>query len=449
MNSVLSQILSQIKGIINLADHVDIPSTIESIKKNIDFRGPNVWILIFAILVASVGLNVNSVPVIIGAMLISPLMGPIMGIGLSLGINDTILLKRSLKNWGVMVVISVIASTAFFLITPLTLEAPTELLARTKPTIYDVFIALFSGLAGIVEGSRKEKGTVIAGVAIATALMPPLCTAGYGIANANLAYFLGAVYLFFINSLFIALATFIMARYLQFPYVSFADPEKQKRVKRSITIFTVLMVIPSIYSAVTVIQENTFTNNARRFITDNKTLEKSYIYDYNIDLHKNPAVIELSIAGEPLSEFQRESLYKSIEKHGIQRDQLIIRENTFYNSKGNDTEVIKSIFERSDKEMQNREKIISDLQRELASYKERELPYEQIAKELLAQHPDILSFSIARGAQVENQSISSADQLVVIIGTGASIDSTEVSRMEQWLAVRLNIPNVKVIQSNN
>lgn len=172
----------QFKSIVNITDHVDIQDTTERIKKAIDFKGPNAWILAFAVIVASVGLNVNSVPVIIGAMLISPLMGPIIGAGLAVGVNDSDLLRRSLKYLAVMVSISIIASTAYFLVSPLDLAEPTELLARTRPTIYDVFIAFFGGLAGIVENSRKDKGTAIAGVAIATALMPPLCTAGYGLA---------------------------------------------------------------------------------------------------------------------------------------------------------------------------------------------------------------------------------------------------------------------------
>ena len=158
----MSKFYDQLKDIANFSEHTDIPGTIESIKKNIDFKGPNVWILAFAVIVASVGLNVNSTPVIIGAMLISPLMGPIIGAGLSVGINDSQLLKRSLRNLAIMVIISLIASTAYFALSPLSLDEPTELLARTRPTIYDVFIAFFGGLAGIVEGSRKEKGTVIA-----------------------------------------------------------------------------------------------------------------------------------------------------------------------------------------------------------------------------------------------------------------------------------------------
>ena len=196
----MSSFIQQLKNRVNFADSIDILTAKNQIISNIEFKGSNVWILIFAIVIASVGLNVNSIPVVIGAMLISPLMGPIMGIGLALGINDTDLLRRSFKNLLIMSAISVITSTVYFLITPLDLEEPTELLARTNPTVYDVFIAFFGGLAVITEVCKKEKGTVIAGAAIATALMPPLCTAGFGLANGNFFYFIGASYLFFINT---------------------------------------------------------------------------------------------------------------------------------------------------------------------------------------------------------------------------------------------------------
>ena len=173
-----NSIVDNIKSIGNISEHIDTEAAEKAIRSNITFKGPNAWILAFAIIIASVGLNVNSIPVIIGPMLISPLMGPIFGIGLGLGINDFDLLKASLKNLLVMMGISLVASLIYFLITPLSLANPTELLARTNPTIYDVLIALFGGLAGIFEQSRKEKGTVFSGVAIATALMPPLCPAG-------------------------------------------------------------------------------------------------------------------------------------------------------------------------------------------------------------------------------------------------------------------------------
>lgn len=203
---------------------------IENVKKGIEFKGMNLWVLIFAIFIASIGLNVNSTAVIIGAMLISPLMGPIMGIGLGIGINDFELIKKSYKNLGVAVLISVITSTFYFLITPLS-DAQSELLARTTPTIWDVFIALFGGLAGIVAATRKSISNVIPGVAIATALMPPLCTAGYGLATGTLSYFLGAMYLFFINSVFISLATYLIVRFTKFHKKEFLDPLREKKSK--------------------------------------------------------------------------------------------------------------------------------------------------------------------------------------------------------------------------
>lgn len=189
--------------------------TVDSIRNGVEFKGTNLWILIFATFIASLGLNVNSTAVIIGAMLISPLMGPIMGVGLAIGQNDFELMKRSLKSFMVATLFSVVTATLYFLFTPLD-EVQSELLARTSPTIYDVFIALFGGLAGIVALATKEKGNVIPGVAIATALMPPLCTAGFGLATGNLLYFLGAFYLYFINSVFISLATFLGVRFMHF-----------------------------------------------------------------------------------------------------------------------------------------------------------------------------------------------------------------------------------------
>jgi uncharacterized hydrophobic protein (TIGR00271 family) len=189
---IFTLIILFLKDRFNLShEQEDTLETIKSIEKGVEFRGINVWTLIFAIFVASIGLNVNSTAVIIGAMLISPLMGPIMGLGLSVGIYDFALLKKSLKNLSIAVVISVITSAIYFAVSPLD-EAQSELLARTTPTLYDVLIALFGGMAGIVSGASKEKGNAIPGVAIATALMPPLCTAGFGIGTGNLFYFLGA-----------------------------------------------------------------------------------------------------------------------------------------------------------------------------------------------------------------------------------------------------------------
>ena len=210
-------------------DKEDELETIESIKKGIEFKGTNLWVLIFATFVASLGLNTNSTAVIIGAMLISPLMGPIMGFGLGLGISDFGLIKRAFRNFVTAILFSVITSTVFFLISPIS-EAQSELLARTQPTVYDVLIAFFGGLAGIVASSTKSKGNVIPGVAIATALMPPLCTAGFGLATGNLYYFFGAFYLFFINTVFISLSTYLVVRILKYPKKVFWISMTEKKV---------------------------------------------------------------------------------------------------------------------------------------------------------------------------------------------------------------------------
>ena len=272
------------KSLLIIHDDTDIEATIASIQRSVEFRGVNLWILFFAIIIASIGLNVNSTAVIIGAMLISPLMGPINGIGLAVGTFDMKLLQRSIRNLGIMVVISLLASTVYFVLSPLS-DAQSELLARTRPTIFDVLIATFGGLAGIVAASRKEQPfTVISGVAIATALMPPLCTAGFGLATLQFKYFFGAFYLFFINSFFIALATFLMVRYLKFPISKFVDPRREKIVKRSIMFFTILVMVPSLFTAISVVKESAFNSQAIKFVNDlqkNDILKDSQIISYD------------------------------------------------------------------------------------------------------------------------------------------------------------------------
>ncbi|MDD6009259.1 MAG: DUF389 domain-containing protein, partial [Prevotellaceae bacterium] len=231
---MLRLLLSKIKGYFNVSHDIeDEQQTIAQISNGVSFRGTNLWVLIFAIFIASLGLNVNSTAVIIGAMLISPLMGPIIGMGLAIGINDIELLRRAGKNFSVATAVSVLTATVYFLLTPLS-EAQSELLARTSPTIYDVLIATFGGAAGILAQGTKIKGNVIPGVAIATALMPPLCTAGYGLATGNLLYFFGAFYLFFINTVFISLSTYIGVRLMKFHRKQFLSEETGKKAQRII-----------------------------------------------------------------------------------------------------------------------------------------------------------------------------------------------------------------------
>ena len=275
--------------------------TVDSIRKGVEFKGANLWILIFAIFMASLGLNVNSTAVIIGAMLISPLMGPIMGVGLSVGLNDFELMKRSLKSFLITTLFSVTTATIFFLVSPVA-EGQSELLARTSPTIYDVFIALMGGLAGVTALSTKEKGNVIPGVAIATALMPPLCTAGYGLATGNLIYFLGAFYLYFINSVFISLATFLGVRVMHFQRKEFVDKNREKKVRKYIVLIAILTMCPAVYLTVGIVQDTFFESAANRFVNEQLSFENTQVLDKKIHHEGKGHEIRVVLIGQEVPE---------------------------------------------------------------------------------------------------------------------------------------------------
>ena len=442
---IIAQITGLIRDITDIRDHIDTVKAAESIRNNIYFKGPNVWILVCAIVLASVGLNVNSTAVIIGAMLVSPLMGPIIGIGLGIGTNDTPLIKSAFKNLIVMMSISVVAATVYFLVTPLKLANPTELLARTNPTIYDVMIALFGGLAGIFELSRKEKGTVISGVAIATALMPPLCTAGYGIASGSLNYFLGALYLFFINCIFIILATYIMVKYLKFNEVEFQDGKKEKRTKTLMTAIVILFIVPSILSAMVMIRENKFKIEVEAFISENKNLEKGYIYDYRINTRKGRSV-EVFIAGDPMTATEKTRILESAGRHGISESQIKFSERKLSDNEGDASETLmKGIYARTDQEISRREKRIADLENELAVYKAEEIPYAKIAREIKSQYPSVTDIFIGKGAGVQTDSLTLSHGIVVIADYNGKLPEDECRKLEEWLKIRLDNNSLNVV----
>ena len=346
--TLLEHIRNFVRQYVRLQDELDTEDAAQRIKSAIWFRGPNVWILAFSIIIASVGLNVNSTAVIIGAMLISPLMGPIIGTGLALGTNDTDLLKTAAKNLLVMVLVSLLASTLFFILSPLSLVNPTELEARTSPTIYDVLIALFGGLAGILENSRKERGTVLSGVAIATALMPPLCTAGYGLAHWNMHFFLGALYLFIINSVFIALATYLMVKYLRFRTVSGIDLATAKRRRNIISAVLVIVLVPSIWSAFNLIGENNYERNVRNLVENNRLVgPRSYIYDYDITGRR----ATVSIAGEPLTDSLRTAFFAKAAQYKIKEKTLTLVEHSLGMSQSDMDRLIDEVYDRTDTEL--------------------------------------------------------------------------------------------------
>lgn len=359
-----------LRHIVYLGDDIDREAAVAAIKKNIYFRGPNVIILACAIIIASVGLNVNSIPVIIGAMLISPVMGPILGFGLGLGTNDTELLKNSLKNFAVMVVISIVVASLYFLISPLRLNNPTELLARTRPTIYDVLIALAGGVAGMLENSRKERGTVLSGVAIATALMPPLCTVGYGIAILNPRYIFGALYLFLINGIFIALATFVMTKFLGFESVA-TDEYQRRRNPRIVAAVLLVMIVPSVFSAVGTIRDNNFAISAERFVQNNKTIGSSYIFAHDIHLDGRNQTLDIYLAGEQLDYTAKQILLKNALSYGLHSDQIVFHEEAAVQNL-NKNELVRDLNENYLQKLQELNQTIMELQVELAKYKGEE-----------------------------------------------------------------------------
>ena len=439
-----------IKELIDLETDADPHTTIDTISKSVEFRGVNVWILVFAIVVASIGLNMNSTAVIIGAMLISPLMNPIMGLGLGVGISDNDLIRKSLKNLLIMVVVSLIASTTYFLLTPLS-DAQSELLARTKPTIFDVLIALFGGLAGIVASSRKqEKVTVVSGVAIATALMPPLCTAGYGLGTGQFVYFFGAFYLFFINSFFIALATFIMTRYLKFPQKVYLDRAKEKRVRQAILFFSILVIIPSFFIGLSVIRETSFNNQAIKYVS---AIEHSAMFDdvqiLNVkrSYTSKEQTITLSLIGTPLTEDQIELLQKRLPEFGLEQAKLIIR-HAGGGSLDIDTQatMLQHFLERKEEQLANRDSTISQLREQLASFEtQAKITPEQLAREVQVLYPHVLSFSVAESEEINLK--TQQKQTIPVVNSTWSVTPTalEQQQFSDWMKARLNTNTIKIV----
>ena len=433
-----------LKTTLNLTNDVDIPAAIEDIRSNIPFRGPNVYILFVAIIIASVGLNVNSIPVIIGAMLISPLMGPITGLGLGLGTNDRELVLFSIKNLLVMVGISLLAATLYFMLTPLEIDNPTELLARTRPTIYDVFIALFGGLAGVLETARKEKGTVLSGVAIATALMPPLCTVGYGIAHLSWQYTIGALFLFSINCIFIAMAAYIMAKFLKFP-VKTVELHRTRYFILSYGL-VLLLAATSIFTAYQVIRENEFTKQANRFVKKNQTIGKTYIYDSQVNIDVKPYALELRLAGEALNDEIREMLLRDAENYGIMRSQIVMHEDaTVEIDRFNETEIVKNLIATNASNIQVRDDSIKALNARIAYYQQQQLPAEQLAEELQVQLPTISRLTLAKGTMLEQNVVMTDEQVVVVAHCSEMPSEEEKTRVYEWLKVRLQVTNLEII----
>jgi len=387
------------KELLDLREETDRETTIENVKTDISIKGHNAWILIFSIFVASIGLNVSSAAVVIGAMLISPLMGPIVGLGLSVAINDVETLKKSLINLGVMVALSVITAYLYFSISPLTKETP-ELLARTYPTILDVLIAIFGGLALIV--AKTKKGTmasVIFGVAIATALMPPLCTVGYGLAIGNINYAGGAIYLFSINAVFIALTTFLIAKILRFPMVKYANSKRRKRIAQIATSISVIVIVPSIILFLNLLKVQVFENKAKEFITTSIKHKGAVILKSNQDYDLN--TIEVYLIGrlvpESVIDIWREELREnsSLNNAKLEIFQAADQSGDMAQELSGKLkfDILDELYEKNEQLLKDKEAKIKFLEDQLTSMKVKELKFDEISKEVKMNYIEIQSIS--------------------------------------------------------
>lgn len=426
-----------------LLKYLDLESDLEdfdqihySIEKEIIFKGTNLWILVFAIVVASVGLNINSPAVIIGAMLISPLMGPINGMGYSLATYNFGLFRRSLKNYLFAVLAGLLASTTYFSITPLS-TAHSELLARTSPTIYDVIIALFGGLAGITAISSRHKGNVIPGVAIATALMPPLCTAGFGLATGQFGYFFGAFYLFTINTVFIGISSVVFSQVLKFPIITLIDNAQKRRVNRWISFIIIITLVPSIYFGYVLVQKERFSENAITFARDISVLDGSYLLNYEVDADKRS--ITLVYGGNSLTEQLKERIIRRASYFKLQQAKLIFRQGFSVNDLSKnvtDMDKMKSEIARLTMLLQEKEK--SQQQNETNALGG------QLFQEISPLFPQITS-CIYTEVPIAVPPSKTETVPVVIFTRKAAVSSIDRRKIESWLKKRLNKEKVYVV----
>lgn len=434
-----------VKGYFNaLPDKENEEETVEQISQGVAFHGASLWVLVFAVFIASLGLNINSTAVIIGAMLVSPLMGPIIGIGLSIGITDLGLLKRSITNYLVATGISVLTATLYFLISPLT-EAQPELLARTSPTLYDVLIALCGGAAGILALATKGKGNVIPGVAIATALMPPLCTAGYGLAMGNLSFFFGAFYLFFINTVFIALATYIGVRMLRFKHKKFVNPARMKTVNRYIFGLVVITMIPAAYMTVRIISQSVLNRNASKFIKNELSFQGTQIISDNRDEQTKTLNIvavgniipqqELDKAQKMLGEYSLGG-YKLRVIQGSQSDSLLLEQAL--QSAGTNTKTNKQKLLEQDRH-------IRALETQLNGYTRYQELSKEIRKEIKAVCPAAKSVSLSKVTEAFADTTAAREYVMAVVDCKGNLSRADRQRLSNWLKERVKTDSLRLM----
>ncbi len=410
------------------------------IRDSVGLSGATPWILIFAILIASVGLNVNSTAVIIGAMLISPLMGPIMGAGLGVAVYDFDLVKRSLFNLFIATLISLIVSALYFSVSPLQ-DAQSELLARTTPTVWDVLIALFGGLAGIVGVTRQEKSNVVPGVAIATALMPPVCTAGFGVATGQWEFVGGALYLYTINCVFIGLATVIGIRILRLKRHGFADAKVERRVKLSLLVIALGTAIPSAYLAVKLVNNEVFKTNAKKFIAQEFSLKETQVASSNI----NPTTrtIELALIGLPLSQSTLQNIEGRLAIAKLNGAKVIVRQTS---DNKVDVTALKSsllsdLYLNGQEALHQKDEQVKKLQQELSAKNAIFSRADDIFSELRAQYPIVTSIVVSEGIELPSDS-TKRQVLQLIVRSSIPLSISDKTRVENWFKARTKTSTV-------
>lgn len=438
----LDQVRDFLKGRFSLdEDTAQRDEVVASISKGVEFRGVNLWVLIFAAMVASLGLNVNSAAVIIGAMLISPIMGPIMGVGLSLGINDFDLLKKSLRNFALMFIVAIVTATAYFFISPLSSNS-SELLARTMPTTYDLLIAFFGGLAGMVAQTRQDRtSTVIPGVAIATALMPPLCTAGFGLATGQLRFFLGAFYLFFINSVFIALATYLVVRFLKYEKKVFIDKVRERNVKRMMMIITLVTFIPSVVIGFHMVRVSLFEATADKYVAQVFNFPHTRVIECNkhYSRGKHPSQIELLLLGEPLDEVVIENARAQLAGFGLEKVDLIVRQ-----ANREDRIDIASLQQSYTELLEEKNRRIGEMTAQLSRYRVTDVEVDDISREVGAMMPAVRAISLTKGITFDVQGTPLDTTLVCVVTPRDPADSIDRMTLTHWLRIRTKVANVKL-----
>lgn len=418
-----------------------------SIRDGVSFRGTNLIILVLAIFIASLGLNTNSTAVIIGAMLISPLMGPIIGIGLGVGITDFPLLKRSARNLLIAAIFSMLASTLYFLISPVA-EGHSELLARTSPTIYDVLIGFFGGGAGIVAIGSRSKGNVIPGVAIATALMPPLCTAGYGLATLQMNYFIGATYLFLINSIFICLATFIGVKLMGYKAAATqVNPLRAKRIRRLIYTLAIMALLPSIWMTYRMLRENRFQINAERFVAEECQWPSTHILASSETWGKDGKQINLTLIGKAMPQDSLTmALSSRLKFYNLEGVKINIFQGD-YNASATPSEgtSVADIYHISQSAINQKQLEIDSLRNVINTNSRIFSAASDILPEVKVVFPKIKEIAITK-AIFANPADGQLDTLNVALINANGFSSHDREEMERYLQARLKMEQIKVME---